>query len=67
MSKNKGAQPSQRYLLTVPETCDALGISRTTLYALFWEGRLRQVHIGRSVRVAVSDLEAYVASLTEAN
>jgi excisionase family DNA binding protein len=50
-------------LLTPEEAARALRIGRTSLYALMNCGDLRPVHIGRSCRLARSELERYVTSL----
>lgn len=55
-----------RLLLRVEEAAEALAISRTALYAALRSGQIRAVHIGRSVRVPVAALEAYVARLAAA-
>lgn len=39
-----------------------LGIGRTTLYELIHAGAMSPLHIGRCVRFAVTDLEAFVAN-----
>ena len=40
-----------------------LGVGRTTLYELINQGRLRPVHIGRSLRIPVAELERFVDAL----
>lgn len=50
-----------RLLLRVEEAAKALAISRTALYELLRAGEIPAIHIGRSVRVSVASLEAYVA------
>lgn len=55
-----------RLLVTVEEAAEALAISRTALYALLRGGEIQVVHIGRSVRVPVVALEAFVARLAAA-
>ncbi|MBX7133053.1 MAG: helix-turn-helix domain-containing protein [Fimbriimonadaceae bacterium] len=53
-------------LLTVRESASVLGISRTTLYLLINQGRLRVVRIGsRGVRIPVSELEKFVDDQVE--
>lgn len=54
---------SARLLLTVEEAADRLAIARSHLYLHLQSGRLRSVKIGRSRRVPVADLEAFVAGL----
>jgi excisionase family DNA binding protein len=38
-----------------------LAVGRSTLYELIGSGRLATVHIGRSVRIPISELESFVA------
>jgi len=52
--------PVQKLLLTVPEAGRALAISRSKMYDLLNSGDLPSVHIGRSRRVRVSDIEEFV-------
>ncbi len=47
-------------LVTVPQAAELLSIGRTAVYELVWRGELNPVRIGRSVRFAVDDLEAFV-------
>lgn len=43
-----------------------LGVSRTTLYKMFAEGRLARVQpSGRAVRVRLSDVQAIMAGRTD--
>jgi len=53
-------------LLTIPEVCDELRVSRRTVYRLIEQGRLRTVHIGRLVRITRRELDAFLASLRRA-
>lgn len=52
--------PVPKLLLTVPEAGRALAISRSKMYDLLNSGHLPSVHIGRSRRVRVSDVENFV-------
>ena len=54
--------PVQKLLLTLPEAGRALAISRSKMYDLLNSGDLPSVHIGRSRRVRVSDVEDFVKS-----
>jgi excisionase family DNA binding protein len=54
--------PVQKLLLTVPEAGRALAINRSKMYDLLNSGHLASVHIGRSRRVRVIDVENFVAS-----
>jgi excisionase family DNA binding protein len=40
-----------------------LGVSRTTLWELSRRGELPCLHIGRSVRWAVADIDAFIARM----
>ena len=51
-------------LITPQEAALALGISRTKVYEEIGGGRLQSVRIGRSRRIPVEALDAYVAALT---
>lgn len=53
-------QSVPKLLLTVPEAGRALAISRSKMYDLLNWGDLPSVHIGRSRRVRVSDIEDFV-------
>ncbi|NNN08970.1 MAG: helix-turn-helix domain-containing protein [Acidimicrobiaceae bacterium] len=53
--------PVQKLLLTVPEAGQALAISRSKVYELLESGSMPSVYIGRSRRIRVSDVEAFVA------
>lgn len=52
-----------RLLLDLDETAETLSISRRSVQQLIYKGELASVAIGRSRRVAVEDLEAYVNRL----
>jgi excisionase family DNA binding protein len=47
-------------LLTARQTARMLSISERTLYSITKEGRLRAVHIGRSVRYDPADIRAWI-------
>lgn len=47
-------------LLRIPEAAEVLAIGRSTVYELIADGRLETVHIGRSVRVTSSSIEAFI-------
>ena len=49
-------------LVTTPAAAQLLGVSRSKLYELQGEGVLPTVRIGRSRRIALADLEAFVRS-----
>jgi excisionase family DNA binding protein len=50
----------ERLLVTIPEAAVVLAIGRSTVYRLICTGQLTPIHIGRSVRLAVEELEAFV-------
>jgi excisionase family DNA binding protein len=50
-------------LVTVPEAAAALSVSRATIYELLASGELESVRLGRSRKIPVAALEAYVARL----
>ena len=50
-------------LLTVPEAMAALRVSRYTLYNLIRTGDLESITIGRSRRIPVDAITAYVDGL----
>ena len=47
-------------LLTIPQAAFVLAVGRTTVYELIGAGILEAVHIGRSVRVPVEAVRAFV-------
>ena len=53
--------PPVRLLLTVPETSEALGVSRSAVYELMDRGAVRNIKIGRSHRVLITSLEEFIA------
>ena len=53
----------QRVLLRPSEAAAALAISRASLYALLQRGEIPSIKLGASRRIAVADLETYVARL----
>jgi excisionase family DNA binding protein len=62
MRRTDHAGVTDRLLLTKPEAAERLGVSIRTVERLVAGGRLPQLHVGRAVRLRVSDLEAYVQS-----
>lgn len=59
----RSGAPNEALLLTPEEAARLLRIGRTTVYALMKAGDLRPVHIGRSCRLARSELDRYVRLL----
>ena len=53
-----------RVMLTAEQAADALGIGRTTVFALIKSGELRSLLIGRLRRIPLDEVEAYSARLT---
>lgn len=49
-----------KLLLTVTESSEVLAISRCKLYGLLNSGHLPSVHIGRSRRIRIRDVEDFV-------
>lgn len=57
-----------KVLLSVDEAAESLSVSRATLYRLFAAGALPSVTVGRSRRVQVKALNAFIRRLEiEAN
>lgn len=56
--------PAPRIMLTAEQAADALGIGRTTVYALIKSGELRSLLIGRLRRIPLDEVEAFSARLT---
>lgn len=54
------SNPGAPLLVNVGQAATMLSIGRTALYELIWSGELAPIRIGRSVRFAVEDLEAFV-------
>lgn len=52
-----------RVMLTVEQAADALGIGRTTTFALIKSGELRSLLIGRLRRIPLDEIQAYTARL----
>ena len=47
-------------LVTSAEAARILSIGRTAVYQLIWSGELTPIHIGRSVRISIDELETFV-------
>lgn len=52
--------PVEKLLLTLPEVGRVLAISRSKLYDLLNSGNLPSFYIGKSRRVRISDVQAFV-------
>lgn len=51
---------TEQLLLTFPEAAARTGLGRSTLYEIVGRGEIPVVKIGRSARIPVSELEAWV-------
>ncbi len=51
-------------LLSINQTCDLLGLGRTTCYALIAVGDLKMVKLGRLTRVRASSVAALIERST---
>jgi excisionase family DNA binding protein len=56
-----------KLLLRPEEAAEMLGVSRASVYRLLENGVLAGVRIGASRRIAVTEVEAFVARLAEAD
>jgi excisionase family DNA binding protein len=56
---HRGLAP-MKLLLTITEASQVLAISRSKFYGLLNSGHLPSVHIGRSRRIRMTDLEEFV-------
>jgi excisionase family DNA binding protein len=57
-----------RTMLTPEQAAEALGIGRTTMFALIKSGEIESVRVGRLRRVPLDSIEAYTNRLiTEQN
>jgi excisionase family DNA binding protein len=61
MARHRDVAPT-KLLLTITEACQVLAISRSKFYDLLNSGHLPSVHIGRSRRIRMTDLEEFVKS-----
>lgn len=57
---------SESLLLTVPEACQTVAVSRAHLYRLIERREIEAVHLGRLIRIPRSSIEAYVDRVIEA-
>jgi excisionase family DNA binding protein len=57
----RNERPDRVLLLTIVDAARVLSIGRTTMYELVAAGEIDVVHIGRAVRVPVTELDAFVA------
>ncbi len=47
-------------LLGIEDTCKALGVGRTSVYALLTSGELKSIKIGRRTLVPAIEVAAYI-------
>ena len=65
MDIRKEAKPQPApILLTVSVAAALLSIGRSTMYQLIAAGEIEVVHIGRSCRIRVTELEAYLERIS---
>ena len=50
--------------VTIPQACKITGLGRSTIYRLVDDGKLQRLKAGSRTLIKVSDLEAYIESLT---
>ena len=50
--------------VTIPQACKITGLGRSTIYRLFDDGKLQRLKASSRTLIKVSDLEAYIESLT---
>lgn len=56
-----GSSPGTAAARQYPEAAEMLCVCRTSIYELIWKEELIAVRIGRSVRLAVEQLEQFVS------
>jgi len=57
----------ERMLLRPAEAAEAIGVSRSRMYELLASGELPSIHVGRTVRVPVAALQAWIAERLKQN
>lgn len=60
---NPDQAPAPRVLLTVEQAAEAIGIGRTTMFALLKSGQVASVLVGRLRRVPLDQVHAYTDRL----
>jgi excisionase family DNA binding protein len=55
------SEMAEKRLFRIGEVCEALALSRAEVYRRQQAGELRFTRIGKAVRVAAEDLDAFVA------
>jgi excisionase family DNA binding protein len=59
-------QAGRPLLVNIERAAEILAISRTSVYQLVWRDELVPIHIGRSVRFSIAQLEDFVSSRSAA-
>lgn len=54
-----------KLLLSIEETTQVLGISRSLLYKLIWQKNITTIKVGRARKILVSSLTEYIARCIE--
>lgn len=57
----------QKLALSIPEVCEALSISRTSVYALLADARLTRIKLGRRTLVTMESVQSLVNTPSSAN
>ena len=60
LAQNRG--PLERFALTITQVVETTGVCRSSLYEEIRYGHLRAIKVGRSTRIRVVDLQAWLAS-----
>jgi excisionase family DNA binding protein len=55
----------EKLLLSTAEVAELLGVGRNRVYELIYSGQLASAKLGRTRRIPVSAVQAYVASLCD--
>ncbi|GJD36587.1 helix-turn-helix transcriptional regulator [Methylobacterium aerolatum] len=58
--------PVEKLAYTIPETCYATGLGRTTVYDLIAKDKLRAIKAGARTLILADSIRGYLNSLTEA-
>jgi excisionase family DNA binding protein len=54
---------TDRYLYSADQACEYLNISRSSLYLLLRDKKLRSVRIGRSRRIPLDEMTRFIETL----
>ncbi len=54
-----------KMLYTPSQTAEMLGISRSQVYSLMNKGELDSIHIGRSRRIAISQVDKFLQAISK--